>query len=814
MLPDGARPQPAPTAFDNEIRQGPHNLIQIGHVHEFRLASGENVESPPMPIRVGTVPDLAAARQRRHLDTRLSAALGDSAETGCLILSGMGGAGKTQAAAAYAHDRWRSGALDLLVWVNAASRDAVLATYAQAAAAIGEAVTDEIEANAAKFLSWLDRPSGLRWLVVLDDLQDPSDLNGLWPPVRADGRAVVTTRRRDAALDGTGRVRATADLFTESECLAFLRERLGGDVARMAGARELAAELGSLPLALAQAAAFILDQPGMSCNEYRDLLADRSIALAHLRPESLPDGHDRAVAAAWSLSIESADSSRPTGAATALLRLMSLLDPNGVPVAVALAPAATTSVQGAVDASGPRVSSGLGALALRRVLGRLRQMSLIEHDGETLRVHALVQRAVYDGMTATGRAAVAQAAAEALLEVWPVPERYSAFTAILRSNVAYLWRSAKPELLRDGVHEVLFRAGDSLGDHGRTERAAAYFEELRNAAAATLGADHPDVLRTRVRITHWQKETGDIVGALDALTRLLSTCATALGPTHPLTFEVRIALAKRRGECGDESGAARELEAVIEDQRRILGPDHPGTLEARFGLARWRGRAGDRAYVIEVLRRLAEEHLQQLGPDHPSTLAVRSSLARWLGRTGDRAAAVEGFEQLLADRIRILGPRHPETLNARYHLATWTGRAGRSAEAVTMLEQLVPDSAAVHGPAHAKTLRARASLACWYGESGDPHRAWTSLAELVPAESAVLGPDHPYTFKTRHNVGRFQCDAGDREAAHATLRSLIADRSRVLGPDHPTVRATRRDFESLGARGTAATEAGTSGPPE
>ncbi|WP_275889918.1 FxSxx-COOH system tetratricopeptide repeat protein [Glycomyces sp. YM15] len=805
MQPDGARPYPVSTSFSNELRQVVRTVIQIGQVHQFQLASDQDAEPAHTPIRVGTVPDLAAARQSRRLDARLSAALGSPGGTSCLVLSGMGGAGKTQAAAVYAHDQWRSGSLDLLVWVNAASRDAVIATYAQAAAAIGEAVTAEIEANAAKFHAWLDRPLGLRWLVVLDDLQEPADLNGLWPPVNPDGRAVVTTRRRDAALDGARRDRASADLFTESECLAFLRERLGGDADRLTGARELAAELGRLPLALAQAAAFILDQPGMSCGIYRDMLADRSIALTHLRPDSLPDGHDRAVAAAWSLSIKSVDSLRPTGAATALLRLLSLLDPNGVPVAVADSRAAVESVHAAAEASCTDASSGLGALAVRRMLGRLRQMSLIEHDGETLRVHSLIQRAVYDEMPATALAVLAPAAAEALLEVWPVPERYSAFTAILRSNVAYLWRSAERELLRDRVHEVLFRAGDSLGSHGRTERAMRYFEELQSAAAAALGEEHPDVLRTRLRIAHWQKETGDIVGALEALAELLPVCGTALGPEHPVTFEVRTALAKRRGECGDENRAARELEAVVEDQLRVLGAEHPGTLDARFGLARWRGRAGDQAYVIEVLRQLLAELRQQAGPDDQSTLAVRSSLARWMGRTGDLTAAVEGYERLLADRTRILGARHPDTLNARYHLATWTGRSGRRAEAVIMLEKLVPDLAAVHGPAHSKTLRAEASLACWYGESGEPHRAWTSLAELVPRQSAVLGPDHPHTLKTRHNLGRFQSAAGDRDAAYATLSALVADRRRVLGADHPTVRATRIDLESLEAS-TAAPE--------
>jgi hypothetical protein len=797
MHPYGAQHDRAASAPANEFHDRVRNVVQIGHVREFRLAASDATETRQWPIRIGAIPDLAAARQSRPLDERLASSPFHAGTT-CLILHGMGGAGKTQAAAAYAHDRWRSGDIELLVWVNAASRDAVIATYAQAAVEICDANPDDIESSAARFLSWLDRPTGRRWLLVLDDLTDPAHLNGLWPPSNPDGRALVTTRRRDAALDGAGRTRLAADLFTESEGLAFLRRRLGDASQCMYGARRLVADLGFLPLALAQAAAYILDQPGMTCEDYRRLLADRSIALAQLRPESLPDGHVRATAAAWSLSIERVDAVQPVGAASALLQLMSLLDPNGIPVALLTGGTAAALLKTVTGSSASGVGDPGDDRALHRVLGRLRQMSLVEHDGRLMRMHALVQRAVFDEISDVD--SVATTAAAALVEGWPEPERHSPLSAVFRSNVAYLWRAAGPSLLRGGVHELLFRSGESLGNHGRTAEALAYFERLHAAARAECGADHPEALRVRSRIAHWRQATGDVVGAFAALEALAAECIEVLGPAHPLTFAVRVDLAKRQGECGDDAGAARALEGIIEEQERALGPDHPGLLEARFSLARWRGRAGDATYVVDVLGALLEEHVLRLGPNDPATLAVRSSIARWQGRTGDIAGAVAAYERLRADRAAVFGARHPDTLNARYHLATWTGRSGRRSEAIAMLEALIPELIDIHGASHPRALRAWASLACWCGESGDAARARDTLADLLPEQSSVLGSDHPHTFETRHNLGRFQGEAGDPDAAVSTLKGLLADRSRVLGPDHPKAAATRADLEFWAAR--------------
>src|SRR5258708_7742363 len=68
----------------------------------------------------------------------------------------LGGTGKTQLAATLAHALWDTRAVDLLVWVTAFSRDAIVTAYAQALADIGIADADQdLEAGAARFLAWL-----------------------------------------------------------------------------------------------------------------------------------------------------------------------------------------------------------------------------------------------------------------------------------------------------------------------------------------------------------------------------------------------------------------------------------------------------------------------------------------------------------------------------------------------------------------------------------------------------------------------------------------------------------------------------------
>lgn len=175
---------------------------------------------------IGKIPRVADHFQHRPAIDQLNQATHDARTViACHVLTGMGGVGKSQVAAVYARQVMKSKEIDLMVWVTAASRDAVLSTYAQAAIDIfGSAPTDP-EIAARKLLLWLESTQR-RWMIVLDDLVDPSHLTGLWPPEQANGRVLVTTRRRDAALTASGRRMIDIDVFTPAQASEYLTTAL------------------------------------------------------------------------------------------------------------------------------------------------------------------------------------------------------------------------------------------------------------------------------------------------------------------------------------------------------------------------------------------------------------------------------------------------------------------------------------------------------------------------------------------------------------------------------------------------------------
>ncbi|WP_344442400.1 FxSxx-COOH system tetratricopeptide repeat protein, partial [Kitasatospora nipponensis] len=792
----GQHPQPGsgtgPVGDHLEFRSG-------GGFHGPVLGKGtQNVYYPaaaqtraPWPHQVGMIPPTAASFQDRTERARLRRVLaaGGTAEVEGAraaaggVLSGMGGVGKTQLAADYARTAWQAGELDVLVWVTATSRQAVVARYAQAAAELLAA--DPADPAAAEaFLAWLEpapqRPC--RWLVVLDDITDPEDLDGLWPPaVPPTGRILATTRRKDAALTGHRRHLIEVGLFTPTEAIAHLTDALA-DRGRTEPADQLAAlaaDIGHLPLALAQAAAYLIDTK-TNCAEYRERLADRAARLADAAPKRLPDGHPHTAATAWELSIERADAMPPAGLARPMLELAAFLDPNGIPQAVLTDEVVLAHLTAHRDYTGRHTTTGqpVGAVEAADALGTLDRLSLIthtpEHPSASVRVHQLLQRAVRDTITPDQYQRLAGTAADALTAAWPEVERDTALAGALRANTAALRDCAEEHLLKAAAHPVLFRAGRSLGDSGQVAAARDYFDPLVATAARNLGPEHPDTLKARYEHARWQGEAGDAARAATALTALGDDQTRVLSPNHPDTLVTRRQLAQLRGEAGDAPGAAADLTELQARATNILGTDHPDTLHTRHQLAWWRGEAGDAAGATTVLTHLLDDRLRLQGPAHHDTLDTRAALAHWRGQAGDPAGAVAALDELQDDALRILGPHHPGVLLARHMLAYWRGETGDAAGAAAALAELVKDQIQVLGPDHPQTLNARDNASYWRSAAGDAAGAAPALAELVADRVRVLGSDHPDTLSTRHGAAYWRGRAGDAAGAAAAFTGLVA----------------------------------------
>jgi Tetratricopeptide repeat len=751
-----------------------------------------------------------------------------TADEAARALDAMGGTGKTQLAAAIAGALWERRAVELIVWVTATSRDAVLTSYAQALAAVGVVGTYVDPAAAAShFLAWLaetPRP----WLAVLDDLTDPAVLERLWP-WGANGRVVVTTNRPDTALQAHSPRVVQVGPFSRREGLNYLSAKLHAQPDQRTGALDLAIELDFLPIALAQAGALIAET-GIDCRDYRARIAGRR------RPASQATAQSSAAAATGALALEAADQLPPAGLARPMLALASMLDANGIPGAVLTSPAACsflTRFGGPASADDAQARTAVHALA---------RLGLVTVDttsaARTVRVHELVQTAARQGLSTAECDQAARAAADAILQAWPRRGVSPAFEQALRDCTARLRQIAGVLLWTPECHPVLLRAGRSLDGAGLAGPAIAFWQAMVDIGRPTLGASHahtifacdrlaaacdaarrpqdaitmyervlaererglgaahPDTLATRSSLARAYSAAGRAGDAVRLAERALAECERTQGPGHPDTLATRAELGQAYLSAGLRNEAVTVFERTLRGREEMLGHHHPDTLTARSDLARAYRAAGRLGDAIPLYDQTLTDREQVLGRDHPDTLTARTNLAHSYRAAGRMREAVGAYKRTLADRERVQGPGHPDTITARGNLADAYHQARKLKDALPLYERTLADREQVLGPGHPDTITARGNLASAY-HSARKLTAALPLYERTLADcEQVLGPGHPDTLTSRGNLAHAYHTTGRLTEALALFKSTLADCERILGPDHPLTTTARENYNA------------------
>jgi transcriptional regulator with XRE-family HTH domain len=287
------------------------------------LAAMRGEEAAPFgrPVRLTPRPPTLAGRESllAVLDVRLAA--GDAAAPRTVSLCGLGGAGKTSMAVEYAY---RHLAEVQVAWQFPAEDTTVLAAgFGELAAQLGvrgPADTRDPVASVHAVLARFPAP----WLLIFDNAEDMASVAPFLPPA-GTGRVLITSQNPN----WPGQVLEVPALDPDIAAM-FLLGRTGDP--DQEAALELASMLGGLPLALEQAAAYML-ATGATMARYLALFRHRR---GEMLARGEPAGYSKTVASTWTLALDRLRESEP--AAVGLLRLLAFCAPEAIPLDLLLQP--------------------------------------------------------------------------------------------------------------------------------------------------------------------------------------------------------------------------------------------------------------------------------------------------------------------------------------------------------------------------------------------------------------------------------------------------------------------------------------------
>ncbi|MEV7007206.1 FxSxx-COOH system tetratricopeptide repeat protein [Streptosporangium sp. NPDC051022] len=766
-----------------QVTTGPQSPIYAPRLEPGSLLPARQVQVPPHePVRHLEAPRAQQFVGRDQELERLREMLtGEGAPVVVRqVVYGMGGVGKSELARQYAHtyqDRY-----PVAWWITADSPRNLQQGLAALATALHPPVglICDVEQAATWALDWLQAHPG--WLVVLDNVEDPDDIRLCLDRLSA-GHLVITTRRD---VYWPGLTPLALPVLNSTPALDLMRAIIGQSQplgpAQVADLEAIAAELGYLPLALEQAAAYMRQQRCSPARYLRQLHEEPTRAHAWF-----PHGGDaeRIMARLWQHHLAALqDHDRRTGLASEhLLRVLACYAPDDIPRALL----------GEIPPKDHRVAAPKsGEWRRDEALGVLASYSMITRSGvddtETISMHRLFQSVIRYGSDCDAPHHTALTWMQEVLPPNPISNvnGWSVWRDLL-PHIDALALSCTQGTEPPALGRILNQATLFATTQAQHQRAHDFASRALAITEAAYGPDHPDVAIHLSNLATSFHALGRVSEAVLLEQRALAIAEVAHGPHHPDVATCLGNLAAGLRDLGRVGEAVPLAERALAIAEAAHGPDHPtvairlGNLAAIFSSL---GRVGEAVPLEQRALAIAEA---AHGPDHPDVATRLNNLANSFGDLGRAGEAVPLAERALAIAEAAYGPDHPTVAIHLSNLATSFHALGRVGEAVLLEQRALAIAEVAHGPHHPDVATCLGNLANSLRDLGRAGEAVPLAERALAIAEAAYGPDHPDVAIYLGNLANSLRSLGRAGEAIPLLERALATTEAAYDPDHPTV---------------------------
>ena len=593
-----------------------------------------------------------------------------------LALTGMGGIGKTQIALEYAYRVREQGHYQHIIWINAASEEAILTSFLTVADQLPDMQqqgTDQHQIVAA-VRHWFEHDAH-SWLLIVDNADDLSIIPAYLPRL-GNGRILLTTRAHAVGALATAITVDNLSMEEGTELLQRRTQRLA-DVSphEMKQARHIVSTLAQFPLALDQAGAYI-EETGCSFSSYLDLYhTHRSLLLARRGKQST--NYAATVTTTWALSLQVLTQRNP--AASEFLQLSAFLSPDHIPEELL--------IEGAPHWPPALHEAVTDPLRFNQMVEDLFQFSLVKRFAEDrlLSLHRLVQIVQRERMAPAEQRLWAQHVVCAVnavfpydltdsLATWPLCQRY------LEQALMCDLLIQEHQVLLPEAADLLNRTGTYLRDRAAYALAEPLFQRALRIREQHLGPEHADTAATlnNLAALYWQQ--GRYAEAEPLFQNALHIREQYLGPEHPLVALALNNLAFLSSQLGKDEQVELLYQRALHIWEQQLEPEHLDVAYALHGLALLYSKQNKETEAERFFQRALHIREQLLGLEHPGLAALLSDFAEFQQAHGKASEAASLYQRVLTIREHVFGVDHPLTTKTREHIHGMLIALGQAAE--------------------------------------------------------------------------------------------------------------------------------------
>lgn len=699
-------------------------------------------------------------------------------------LVGLGGAGKTQVALHFAYHVKDTRPEYSIFWLPILSDGSVAQAYVEIAEKIGLQKSSADEDIKLLVCQHLNSGKAGKWLLVVDNADDQDlvfgsdDTSGFdeFLPKHEDGLILLTTRSRQIAEEFAQSDIIDVEQMDKEEAARFLKKSLSRKQAFQN--EEIVAELLShltyLPLAIAQAAAY-LNQTNMPMQKYLALLRGSEKEAVKVLGREFKDStryrsSRNAIATTWLVTFDQIQKSDET--AVDLLSFMSCIEPKAIPQSIL---------------------PGQESEELEWAIGMLCGYSFLTRRGEsdTFDMHSLVHMAMRGWIEKQSRQEeIIKDAIGHLDDVFP---------SYNRAN-RELWREYTPHALRalartDGDQTVqraglYMNVGLCLSEDRRFKEAITCLKQTYLYRKAYLVQEDESRLRLEHELARAYLSDRRIKDAIKMLEHVVAVEKTILDEKDESRLVSELLLARAYHADRRTKEATKILEHIVAVREETLDEEDYERLASEHALAS--AYVSDRRVKdgIEILEHIVAVGKATLDEEDHDRLASEHELARAYLTDLRIKDGIKILEHVVAVEKTTLDEEDYERLVSEHELAKAYVSDRRIKDGIKILEHVVAVRNKTLEEEDYERLKSEYELAGAYLSDRRIKDAIKIFEHVVAVEKTTLDENDHERLSSEHSLAKAYLDNGHVQKAIDLLEHVVAIERELFEEDDPNRHAS------------------------
>ncbi|KAF4621815.1 hypothetical protein D9613_012181 [Agrocybe pediades] len=742
-----------------------------------------------------------------------------------LLVSGMGGIGKTQLCLQFVEDAMDNSTFSRVFYVDAATEESIASSFKGIFHNTQGLKSSGLSESPDSVLDWISRLEE-DWLIVYDNAEDSV---AKYLPGGRRGNILMTSRNPGLARH-TGGAHIALDEMSEEDALALFKssgchelfspedERLGW---------EIISTLSFIPLAVDLAGAYTASSSGFcDLHEYLELLSVKRAQV--LNPLSIADAtpYNNTVYGAWELSMKGLEDMAASSharqeaaqSALAILQIFSWFHHSNIDENIfkRAAVAYHTASADENDFFHPPMLSSLALKILqldgskndwdngyfRKGIQMLLSASLIKKSMVSERVvysvHPLIHEWVRIKHISQNQTLAQDAHIIMLSSISFDNVLYQqTITSLLPHIKAYQQYTLDQILINQEYNDYIFERLQFFYSN------TSLFREEENVLLITIEhqnqalGENMNTLYSMHELAGCLQNQGKLAEAEEMYSKVIALETKILGDDHPSILTSRHNLGSLYADQSQWEKAKAIILPVVEACTRVFGEENINTLSSMHELARCLQNQGKLAEAEEMYSKVIALRTKILGDDHPSTLTSRHNLGSLYATKDQWEEAKAIILPVVEANTRLFGEENINTLSSMHELARCLRNLGKLAEAEEMFSKVIALRTRILADDHPSTLTSRHNLGTLYADKGQWEEAEVIILAVVEACTRVFGEENINTLSSMHELARCLQNQGKLAEAEEMYSKVIALETKILGDDHPATLTSRHNLGSL-----------------